>query len=198
MSLEHHTFRGPNGEPIEGATLMAHNGTAATFIDRGATLTKLYVADRNGRVDDVVLGFDVPARYFDPHPHIGCIVGRCANRIRHSRFTLDGQRFELTPTHPPHHLHGGPNGFHTHQWRMRLDQHRNAVEFRIVSPDGDEGYPGTVEACATYAFDGNSTLRLDIEANCDRPTPINLTAHHYFNLAGAQSVADVGEHRVEI
>ncbi len=198
IRIERFGFAGPAGQPGDGATLIAPDGTTARFIDRGATLTELWVADGNGEFDDVVLGFDDPVDYFAPHPHIGCIVGRCANRIRDSRFSVDGRTFELAPTHPPHHLHGGPEGFHTRRWELECDPARGEVRFVLDSRDGDQGYPGNLHATATYALAADGSLELTIEAECDRPTPINLTAHHYFNLAGEADPCDVGDHLVRI
>lgn len=190
------TASGPRGEAIEGVRLVAANGTVAQFIDHGATLTHLFVADRNGARGDVVLGYDDPAQYFGRHPHVGCIVGRCANRIRDSRMVVNGETFMLAPTHGPHHLHGGPNGFHTQRWAIGTDATQQRVRFTLDSPDGDQGYPGNVHVTATYSFTADNALRLEIEARCDRATPINLTAHHYFNLAG--DAADVRDHSVRI
>lgn len=196
MNHDIHRFTGsgPHGEAIEGLQLTAPNGTVAKFIDRGATLTHLFVPDRDGTLGDIVLGYDDPAQYFGPHPHVGCIVGRCANRIRDSRIMVDGAIFMLVPTHGPHHLHGGPGGFHTQRWDIDADAMQRRVRFTLDSPDGDQGYPGNVHVTATYAFTANSALRLEIVARCDRVTPINLTAHHYFNLAGA--AADITDHTV--
>jgi aldose 1-epimerase len=170
----------------------------ALFIDRGATLTNLYVADREGRIDDVIVGFHDPRDYFAPHPHLGCIVGRCANRIRNSRCSIDGQVYALAPTHPPHHLHGGPDGFHSRRWRLEYQPLPAAVRFSLDSPDGDQGYPGRVHVIATYSFTATGALRLVLTARCDRATVINLTAHPYFNLAGAAQAVSIADHTVRI
>lgn len=186
-----------NGHTARSVSIVAPDGTTATFIDRGATLTHLLVADRQGQLDDVVLGFDDVADYFRPHPHVGCIVGRCANRIRDSRFVIDGVEHQLLPTHGPHHLHGGPDGFGTRTWEL-TEASPNGVAFVLTSPAGDQGYPGSVTVTARYAFTPSSALRLEIDAECDAPTPVNLSAHHYFNLAGATRDCGIERHRVQL
>ncbi|HUG53682.1 MAG TPA: aldose epimerase family protein, partial [Vicinamibacteria bacterium] len=126
----------------------------------------------------------------------GVVVGRYANRIAHARFTLDGRTHALTPNEPPHHLHGGLRGLHKAVWRGEASGEA-AVTFRCSSPDGDEGYPGNLEASVTYTLTGAGEVVIDYEATSDRPTPVNLSQHSYFNLAG-EGRGDVLGHRLVI
>jgi aldose 1-epimerase len=157
----------------------------ARILDYGATLMSLETPDRRGALGDVVLGFDDPERYRGPHPHFGGVVGRYANRIAHGRFTLDGRSFQLPCNDGRHHLHGGNRGFDRAPWQA--SQHGNRLELAYRSRDGEEGYPGTLEARVAYSLEP-SALRIDYFATTDRPTILNLTNHAYFNLAGAGTI----------
>jgi aldose 1-epimerase len=141
--------------------------------------------DRDGRLGDVLLGFDEPERYRGSHPHFGGIVGRYANRIARGRFELDGAAYQLACNNGRHHLHGGPLGFDRRIWQGRQDGNR--VELTYRSPDGEEGYPGTLDVTVTYTLSENS-VRLDYLATTDRATIVNLTNHAYFNLAGTGTI----------
>jgi aldose 1-epimerase len=176
------------GEKVERYTLQNSAGMKARVITYGATLTELWVPDRTGQLADVVLGFDDVAGYeSDRNQFFGCTVGRVANRIANARFGLDGKSYALAANNAPHHLHGGPNGFHTKIWAAREIRNSDGVgvEFHRVSKDGEEGYPGAVEAWVTYTLTQENELRIDYRATCDAATPVNLTHHSYFNLAGA-------------
>jgi aldose 1-epimerase len=159
----------------------------ARILDYGATLIGLEAPDRNGRPGDVVLGFDDIERYRGAHPYFGGTIGRYANRIARGRFALDGNRYQLNCNNGVNHLHGGVNGFDRVQWRA--EQSGNRVNLSYRSPDGEEGYPGNLEAEVTYSLSGNS-LRIDYTAVTDRPTVVNLTNHSYFNLAGRGTIHD--------
>jgi aldose 1-epimerase len=165
----------------------------ATVMDLGATLTALEVPDRDGRVANVVLGFADAASYRAHRLFLGATIGRVANRIAGGRFVLDGTEHRLTRNDGPHHLHGGREGFDRAVWRTDAIG-RGAITFSHTSPDGEEGYPGTVSARVTYALEA-TRLRLDYEARTDRATPVNLTNHSYFNLAAA---GDVLDHELEL
>jgi aldose 1-epimerase len=180
-----------DGAAVEEFVLTNDAGAEARLLSYGATLAGLRVPDRHGRTGDVVLGFDAWQRYLEPHPHLGGVIGRFANRIAGSRFRLDGREYALTANEPPNHLHGGVKGFDRCAWRSQvLSREAGSVCFQLSSPDGDEGYPGALEVSATYVLSETNVLRLELEATCDRATIVNLTQHAYYHLgdAGASSV----------
>ncbi|MBP8260060.1 MAG: galactose mutarotase [Verrucomicrobia bacterium] len=178
--------RTPDGVEIELYTLTNARGAIAKVITYGATLTELWVPDRSGKLGDVILGFDRLDGYLGEHPYFGSTVGRVANRIAKGRFTLDGRSYQLACNDGPNHLHGGPQGFHRKVWKAEPAARRGAASVRLVytSPDGEEGYPGNLTATVTYTLTDRNELRIDYEATTDKATPINLTNHSYFNLAG--------------
>ena len=165
------------------------NGMEIRAMSYGATIVSIRTPDRGGRIDDVVLGFDDFDDYLTRARYFGSIVGRYGNRIAGGRFTIDGSTFQLTVNNGPNHLHGGLRGFDRVIWKGEPFEQENAsgVTFTYVSADGEEGYPGTVRASVTYTLTARSELVLDYAATTDKPTPINLTNHSYFNLAGRES-----------
>ena len=173
----------PDGTAVDLYTLTNANGLVAKVTNLGTIITELYVPDRTGKLGDVVLGFDNLAQYVKGHPCFGCTVGRVANRIAKGRFTLDGKTYSLVINNGPNHLHGGNKGFDKKVWKGEA-QSGAAVKFTYTSPDGEEGYPGTVAVAVTMSLTDANELRLDYRATTDRATPINLTNHSYFNLAG--------------
>jgi aldose 1-epimerase len=170
-------------------TLWNRRGDELVFTPRGAALARWRVGGA-----DVVLGFPDPARYDAPHPQLGSIVGRFANRIAFARFALDGREHALSANDGAHHLHGGADGFARRLWRGTRDG--DALCFRLDSPDGDQGYPGRLEAEVRYALDDDA-LRIDLRARSDRATVVSLASHAYWNLrdGGATPVLD---HELEI
>jgi aldose 1-epimerase len=182
--------RTAEGTPVDIYTLTNRNGLVAKVMTYGATLTELHVPDRNGRLGDVVLGFSNLQPYLDGHPYFGSTVGRVANRIAGGRFMVDGQEFRVAVNNGPNHLHGGIRAFDKVVWRARplasLDG--AAVAFTYTSPNGHEGYPGALRTTVTYTLTDRNELKLDYRANTDRATPVNLTHHSYFNLAGQGDV----------
>lgn len=177
------------GRPVELWTLVNAAGLQATIATWGATLVSLVVPCRDGERRQVVLGFDALEGYLGEHPYVGAAVGRYANRIARGRFRLDGVEHRLVCNDGDHHLHGGRRGLSRIVWDAVPGEGAEGPWLRLscVSPDGDEGYPGTlgVSLCYTLGADG---LRLDWAAASDRPTPVNLTHHAYFNLAGGGHV----------
>jgi aldose 1-epimerase len=173
----------PDGTAVDLYTLTNANGLVVKVTNLGTIITELHVPDRKGALGDVVLGFDNLAQYVKGHPCFGCTVGRVANRIAKGRFTLDGKTYTLVINNGPNHLHGGNKGFDKKVWKGEA-QAGAAVKFTCTSPDGEEGYPGTVVASVTMTLTDANELRLDYRATTDRATPINLTNHSYFNLAG--------------
>lgn len=182
----------PDGTTIDVYELRNRNGLRARIITYGALLTEMHVPDRAGQWGDVTLGFDQLSDYLAGHPYFGATIGRYANRIAQGKFTLDGRTYTLATNDGPNHLHGGDRGFDKVVWRAEVlsGAPGAAVRFTYTSPDGEEGYPGTLQAAVTYTLTEDNELRLDYTATTDRPTVVNLTNHAYWNLAGAGSILD--------
>lgn len=178
-----------DGMAVDRYTLRNSQGMAVSLITYGATVTELWAPDRQGKCDDVVLGFDNLAQYETQSPYFGATVGRVAFRIVGGQFSLDGKTYRLTLNSGLHHLHGGAKGFSRVVWKAEPEEQPDAVavKFTYLSPDGDQGYPGNLQTTAVYALTEHNELRIDFTATTDQPTPVNLTHHGYFNLAGAGS-----------
>ena len=172
------------GVAVEQYTLTNRNGMVAKVITYGATLTELIVPDGAGTLTNVVLGYDKLEPYLAGVPYFGSTIGRVGNRIAKGRFTLDGKTYTLATNNGPNHLHGGTKGFDKVVWKAAPLPGGMAVTFTYRSPDGEEGYPGTLDASVTYTLTDNNELRLEYNATTDKPTPVNLTNHSYFNLRG--------------
>ena len=159
-------------------------GLTATVTDFGAHLVSLLVPDKNGHVDDVVLGFDDANGYrTGKGGYLGATVGRNANRIKGASFMLDDTRIRMSANDGENSLHSGPNGLHLRMWDVqRRSDH--SVTFHLVSPQGDQGFPGKAHIYVTYSLEKNGTLRIRYDGICDRDTIMNFTNHSYFNLAG--------------
>lgn len=189
----------PDGEAVDVYTLTNPQGMEVRAITYGGIITSLRVPDRNGKLEDVALGFDNLEGYLKNPPFFGAIIGRYGNRIAKGQFTLDGKTYGLAINNPPNHLHGGVKGFDKVVWKAESFKEDDAVGivFTHTSPDGDEGYPGTLSLRVTYTLTAGNELEVDYEATTDKATPINLTQHTYFNLAGEGS-GDVLEHQLTI
>jgi aldose 1-epimerase len=172
-------------------------GLRATVSSWGATLVRLEAPDREGRLADVVLGFDGDAAYAASRSHVGGVVGRFANRIRGARFRLDGAEHVLEANEGESHLHGGSRGFDRRPWQAEAIAEPPGVELRLESPDGDAGHPGALSCRVRYAIAGPGELGISFEARCDRPTAVSLTQHAYWNLEGAPGET-VLDHELEI
>ena len=171
--------------------IILHSGSfEAHILPYGATLQSLWVPDKQGQRRDVVLGYESVEAYGQSDGYLGATVGRCANRIAGAQFTLDGVTYPLCANEGANQLHSGPHGLHQKVWTWEQPA-ENRVTLRTVSPDGEDGYPGTLEVRVTYTLDGGA-LAIDYEAVCDRDTICNLTNHAYFNLAGQASGAVAG------
>nr|XP_030713747.1 aldose 1-epimerase isoform X2 [Globicephala melas] len=164
------------------------------IISWGCTITALEVKDRQGRASDLVLGFAELEGYLQKQPYFGAVVGRVANRIAKGTFTLDGKEYQLAINNGPNSLHGGVRGFNKVLWTPQVLS--NGVEFSRVSPDGEEGYPGELKVWVTYTLDGGE-LVINYRAQASQTTPVNLTNHSYFNLAG-QGSPNIYDHEVTI
>jgi len=187
-SLQRSTFGLlPSGAPVDLYTLTNRNGLVAKITNYGTIITELHAPDRAGKTADIVLGFDNLDQYLKGHPYFGCTVGRVANRIAQGRFTLDGKTFALAINNGPNHLHGGLKGFDKVLWNA-TPQTGGAVNFHYTSLDGEEGYPGKLDVTVVMTLTDADELRIDYSALTDKPTPVNLTNHSYFNLRGAGDV----------
>jgi aldose 1-epimerase len=190
----------PTGETVEAYTLANASGFSLQVITYGATVTSLRVPDRHGRLADVVLGFGDLGSYLAPHPYFGAIAGRVAGRIRGARFVLDGCVHELAANDPPNHLHGGRVGFDRRLWSATpVSRADGAASLRLAyrSPEGEEGYPGTVDVTVTYTATSANAFVMETQAATDRATPFSLTQHSYFNLAG-EGAGTIGGHELQI
>ena len=172
--------------PVQLYTLTNKNGLIARISNYGAIVTELHVPDRNGRLADVVLGFENLDGYLAGHPYFGAIVGRVANRIGNAEFALEGSRYTLAANDKPHHLHGGRKGWDKVVWDAKpVDTVEGpSIELTYTSKDGEEGYPGTVTAKTVYTLTHNNELKVEMEATTDRTTLVNMAHHSYWNLAG--------------
>ena len=187
----------PDGTAVELFTLTNRQGVEVRAITYGAIITSIRVPDRKGTFADVVHGFDTLEGYLPRHPYFGAIVGRYGNRIGNARFTLDGRTYTLAANDGAQHLHGGVRGFDRYVWKGEPLPAGTGVTFSRTSPDGEEGYPGTVNVRVTYTLDDEGALQVEYAATTDRPTHINLTQHSYFNLSGHDS-GNILSHEVTI
>jgi aldose 1-epimerase len=178
----------PEGIPVE-LYVLTNGRMTAKVMTYGATLTELLVPDRNGKAADVVLGFDSLAGYLAGHPYFGTTTGRVANRIAKGQFTLDGALYKLAVNNPPNTLHGGVKALDKVVWKGQDASGPDgpAVRLSYQSPDGEEGFPGNLSVNVTYTVTGDDALKIEYSATTDKATPVNLTNHSYFNLAGPAS-----------
>jgi aldose 1-epimerase len=190
----------PDGRAVPAVVLTNHAGMKVRVLAYGALLQQLVVPGKHGTAD-VVLGYDSLEGYLKAPNFFGASVGRYANRIAAGRFTLDGKTYQLALNDGPNALHGGEQGFDKRLWaiaEVHSDARAASVTLSYTSPDGEEGYPGTLKVSATYTLTETNELRIDYRATTDKPTIVNLTNHSYFNLAGASSGVSALEARVTI
>lgn len=182
----------PDGRAVEVYTLANARGMAVRVMTYGSTLVGIEVPDRRGDCADVLLGFDDFGDYLSAHPYFGGTIGRYANRIAQGRFTLDGVMHQLACNDGPNHLHGGVEGFDRRLWLAHVHEDRDGLwlDMHYTSPDGEEGYPGTLWARASYHLAEDNVLTVAYEAHCDRRTIVNLTNHAYFNLGDPRGILD--------
>src|SRR5262249_27150773 len=182
-----------DGTPVELYAL-SNGKMSVKVITFGAIVTSIEVPDRNGKVADVVLGFDNLEGYLGGHPYFGAATGRVANRIAKARFTLDGKEYKLAANNGPNTLHGGLKAFDKVIWKAAdvSGPAGPAVKMSYLSPDGEEGFPGNLSVNITYTVTPSSELRIDYSATTDKATPVNITNHSYFNLAGPASGSILG------
>ena len=190
----------PDGRKVDAWTFTGKGGLSLEAITLGGIVTRLLAPGRDGKLDDVVLGFNDLESYVAGHPFFGAIVGRVAGRIAGAAFSLDGQTYRLASNESPNHLHGGLVGFDKRIWNaVPVDRADGAPSLRLsyFSPDGEEGYPGNVNVAVTYTVTDDNTFLIETEASSDRVTPLNLTNHSYFNLAG-EGAGTIEDHRLTI
>lgn len=185
----------PEGQEVKLYTIRNEGGIEMQVTNYGGIITSLLVPDADGNVEDIVLGFDSLSGYLEGHPYFGAIIGRYGNRIAGGQFTLDGETYTLAKNDGPNHLHGGLKGFDKVVWNAEPFETSDGVGivFTYTSPDGEEGYPGTLAAQVTYTLTSDNELIFDYNATPDKATPINLTQHTYFNLAG-HDAGDILDH----
>src|SRR6266446_2744691 len=187
----------PDGQDADIYTLTNSGGAEVKITNYGGIVTSLKVPDRNGKLDDIVLGFDNLDAYLKGHPYFGAIIGRYGNRIAKGRFTLHGVEYKLAVNNGENHLHGGIKGFDKVVWNAKPRTVANgaALELTYLSKDGEEGYPGNLSVKVVYTLTNANALRIDYSATTDKDTVVNLTHHSYFNLAG-QGNGDILNHRL--
>ena len=193
MIETHHFGTLEDGTTVEAHRLSNRGGMTVTAITWGGIITSIRVPDRNGRMGDVVLGFDTLAPYIAPHPYFGAITGRIAGRVRDGRLIIDGCLWQLPLNDGSHHLHGGFAGLDKRLWQAEI--RGDTLRLRYLSPHGEEGYPGNLDIAVSYTLTGSNELIIDTEARSDQTTPLSLTNHSYFNLAGDGTIED---HRIEV
>ena len=189
----------PEGQDVELFTLSREKAPTVAISSYGAYIVSILAPDREGKAADVVLGYPDLAGYLGDTASLGPIVGRYANRIARGEFTLGGTRYRLARNNGPNHLHGGLEGFSKKVWSPRIvsGPDGDAVELTYVSPDGEEGYPGTLTVTVVYSLTADGGLKLHYSATTDSATVLNLTNHAYFNLAGEGS-GDILDHELQI
>jgi aldose 1-epimerase len=189
----------PQGDSVHVFTLTNAGGLEVRAITYGGIIVSLRTPDREGGFADIVLGYDALDGYLTDSPYFGAIVGRYGNRIAGGRFTLDGETYALATNDGPNHLHGGVRGFDKVVWQAEPFENDDGVGvvFTHASPDGDEGYPGTLSTQVTYTLTDADELVVDYLATTDKATPVNLTQHSYFNLVG-DARGDVLDHELTI
>ena len=182
----------PQGDSIKQYTLTNENGMSVSIISYGGIIQSVKVPTGEGKTEDMVLGYDDLSGYVSDTNFYGALIGRYGNRIAKGKFTLNGESFELETNNNENHLHGGNKGFHKQVWES--SSFKNASEAGVtlthISPDGAGGYPGELDVTATYTLNNDNELTLTFDATTTKPTPVNLTNHAYFNLAGGGTITD--------
>jgi aldose 1-epimerase len=179
-----------DGKAVDLYTMTNSHGVEVRAMTYGGIITSIRVPDRTGAMADVVLGFDTLDGYLADPPYFGAIVGRYGNRIAKGQFTLDGRTYKLATNNGPNHLHGGVRGFDKMVWTARPVESADGVGVTLtrMSPDGEEGYPGNLNTTVTYTLTDRNELIVRYQATADKATPVNLTQHTYFNLAGGGDI----------
>lgn len=186
VDLREEHFGSIDSQPIYLYTLRAGFITLRVM-NYGATITAIEMPDRNLHMHNVVAGFSTLDEYLKPHPYLGAVIGRFANRITRGQFTLDGNNYQLSINDSPNHLHGGVNGFHKKVWQPETQTIGNdhcSLALSIFSKDGEEGYPGNLKVMVMFTVTAGNEIEISYHASADKATPVSLTSHSYFNMSG--------------
>lgn len=205
MKIEKQNFGEKNGKEVSLFTLQNSNNVTVKITNYGGIITSLLLPDKQNEVKDVVLGFDTfneyqSDEYLALNPYFGALIGRFGNRIANGKFTIDGQTYKLAQNNNGNHLHGGNIGFDKVVWDAETYKKNNEVGIVLTykSKDMEEGYPGNLDVKVTYSLNNSNELSIQYQAKTDKKTPVNLTHHSYFNLAGADSGESIADTIVEI
>jgi len=185
----------PDGKPFGLSTLHNKAGMRVSVMDWGATLLSCQVPMKDGSIRETLLGSPSPAGFLQQNAYLGASVGRYANRIANGQLRHNGEIISLEVNSPPHQLHGGPEGFDKRRWRI-LSQDEQHILYALDSPDGDQGFPGALQVTAQYQLTDDNRLRIVYQATVDKPCPVNLTNHAYFNLDSEPG--DIRRHQLQI
>ncbi|WP_040205202.1 aldose epimerase family protein [Neobacillus jeddahensis] len=199
MKMEDRLFGRYEGEQVIEYSLINDAGMTVSVLNFGCVITKILVPDRNGNIENVVLGFEQFEDYPKWSPYFGAVIGRVAGRIKDASFELAGKEYRLHANESPNHLHGGNKGFNSVIWEAEKveEEHAVGVKFFYQSPDGDEGYPGNLDTTVTYLLTNDNELIITFEGKTDQTTVVNLTNHSYFNLSGNLK-RDCSDHRLQL
>lgn len=198
MKIETSLFgKTKKGEDVTAYRIENSKGSSITVLDYGAILKNVVVPDKDGHLTDVVLGYDHVADYEENPPHFGATIGRNGNRIAGASFSIDGKTYQLTKNEKNNNLHSGPDGYEFRMWKALPNKLNGAVSFHLVSPDGDQGFPGNFDVTVTYMLTESNKVKIHYEGTCDQDTVVNMTNHSYFNLNGEGS-GTILNHTLEI
>jgi aldose 1-epimerase len=199
MKIIDRVFGRYDNKSIIEYTLINDSGMSVSCLNFGCVINKIIVPDQDGKLENVVLGFDDFEEYLKWSPYFGAVVGRVAGRIKNARFKLDGKEYLLAANEAPNHLHGGTKGFSSVIWKAEKIEVENAVglKFFYLSPNGEEGYPGNLETVVTYLLTTDNELSITYQAGTDQKTLVNLTNHSYFNLSGNVK-RDCSDHKLQL
>jgi aldose 1-epimerase len=186
-----------SGETVEAHTLKNSSGASAEVLSYGGIVTSLRMPDRQGRLADVVLGFNDLGSYLSGTAYFGAIIGRVAGRVSGGRLSVDGRTYDLNRSSGANHLHGGRRGLDKRVWSVRRSADGRSLRLSYLSPDGEEGYPGNVQISVTYTLTDSNEFIIESEATSDQVTPLSLAHHSYFNLAGEGS-GKIFDHELQI
>ncbi len=189
LSIKKERFGTVEGKEVDLYTLKNARGMVIKITNYGGIIQTLTAPDRNGNYEDIVLGYDSLNQYVNNSPYFGAIIGRYGNRIAKGRFTLNGKEYKLATNNGPNHLHGGIKGFDKKVWKAKPFKTDQSVglELTYLSKDGEEGYPGNLNVKVVYTLNNQNELKMEYWATTDKPTPVNLTNHSYFNFTGCKS-----------
>ncbi|PLR76871.1 galactose-1-epimerase [Bacillus sp. V3-13] len=186
MKIFKENFGEHDGQPVTAFTIVNEQGMEVTSIDYGCIISKIIAPDRNGVLENVVLGFDSLQDYLEHSPYFGAVIGRFAGRIKNAEFNLNNQTCRLAKNNNGNHLHGGLKGFDKVFWNAETRESGDSasIEFSYFSKDGEEGYPGNLQMKVTYTLNNDNAFTISYEGVSDQRTVLNVTNHSYFNLSG--------------